>query len=429
MKEGSRLPAVSGPKLPDTVAVTVTARAQRARFFSSDVDVDVVNGSPSPLICDIRGRSAGREIQLEPGYVWIDPHTTGTLHVRVGMRIPGIQSVVVRMRDAAREYLSETSVQTPIALRLLPLFAVCVVLALAALIFSGVLFPKIEALTAPSRVIAGDLVEAEYATAGSRTVQYSVRSGSAIVSSGTLTRPAGTIRFATSPAGGTYTIEVSVAGVAGAAIAKRIVVAQTPPPRPLSAAIHELDVQPAVATSGTPMKVRYSANGQSGTIRLLDNSGTPWNAAPYDPRGSVTMVAPHVDAPQHFTIQMQIRNGASTAQATTGLVVLPSPTPSPSAAPTSAPPPALGSIVTTPSYVVSGTYFAVTLRGAKDVSGRATLQNAAGTPLQSQQLGPGKAARFIAPGVKRATTFLIAVNATSGKAGQLMVVPLVIHPR
>ena len=432
MKEASRLPAVPGSSPPEIVAVEIEARSQPAGLFSSAVDVDVRNNSPSPLICDIRGRTTSGETQMKPGYVWIDPNTTGTLHVRVGVRLPAVHTVIVRMRDSSREYLAEAAVAPPIALRVLPLLALAALAALAIVLFVLLGRPQIQALSAPAHAMAGDRVGVGYAASGVGTIRYSVTRDGRTVESGTLADRTGTLQVQTDRRAGTYDVSVGISGIAGSASAQQRIQTQAPPSTPIVAAIHSLDAQPPVAMSGTSIDVRYSASAQSGTIRLVDSKGTPWDAAPYNARGSTILQAPHVDAPQHFTIRMDVRNDASTAAASTGIVIVPSPSPSPSPslAPFGTPPPAsVAAVTTTPAYIVSGTYFVVTLRGAAaNVSGRATLQSAKGTPLQAQDVAPGQQARFIAPGVKRATTFYVMVSATHERAGQLIVVPVVVHP-
>lgn len=429
------LPAVPEPKLPDKIPVSVSARAQRAGFFSTVVDVDVANSGPSPLICDIRGRTMSGEVEMRPGYVWIDPNTTGTLHVRVGMRIPAIHTVVVRLRDNVREYLAETAVQTPAALRVIPVIAALLLLSLAAVLLSGGLRPRVEALTAPDRVTTGDGVEVAYAANGWGSVHYSVKRDGTAVGEGDLPHKTGTLRFVTGRLPAQYSVVLTVSGPLGSASAQRTVQAQALPQAPIVAAIRSLDAQPPVAVSGKSIVVRYAANAQSGTVRLLDAKGTPWDAAPYNQRGTTALHAPHVDAPSHFTIRLDVRRAASVAAASTGVVVVPQPSPSASPQPNpsgnaSTPPPApVGNVSTDPAYVVSGTYFTVTLHGAAShVVGQATLQNASGTPLQASSVAPGRDAKFIAPSVKRATTFYVMVSATHDRSGQIIVLPVVVHP-
>jgi hypothetical protein len=428
------LPAVPEQKLPEKILVSVNARAQRAGFFSTIVDVDVENNSPSPLICDIRGRTMTRTIEMRPGYVWIDPNTTGTLHVRVGSRIPSIHTVIVRLRDNAREYLAETAVQAPVALRILPAFVTIAFLAIAAFLAAGFLRPHIDALSAPVRVIGGDGVDVAYAAHGVGDMHYTVQRDGTTVGEGALASGTGTLRFVTDRVPAQYNVLLTIAGPFGKASAQRTLVAQAAPVTPVVAEIHTLDAQPPVAISGKPILVRYSSNGQSGTVRLIDASGTPWEAAPFSAKGATAMHAPHVDAPTHFTIRLDVRRADSIASASTGLEVLPQPSPSTSPSPQpsgGAPPPAaVGNVSTDPAYVLSGTYFTVTLHGsASHVTGQATLQSAAGTPLQSAPVAPGRDATFIAPSVKRATTFYVMVSATRERSGQIIVVPVVVHPR
>ena len=434
MKQTQRLPAVAEAQVPQTVAVSIAARAQRASWFSSTVDVDVVNESPSPLVCDIRGRMVSGEKQLQPGYVWIDPNTTGTLHVRVGLRIPQIHTVIVRMRDSTREYVAQASLDPPLALRALPLIAACALLVIAGLLVTNLTRPRIQALSAPIHVIAGDRVDVAYAASGLGRAQYAVQRDGKPFASGSLPRDSGAVSFTTERLPAAYTFTITIAGAAGSATAQRSITAQPAPSAPIVASIHSLDAQPSVAISGAPIDIRYSANAQDGTVRLLDEKGTPWDAAPYDIHGATLIRAPHVDTPSHFTIRLEVRNGASLAAASTGIVVLPSPSPSapPSASPLSPatpPPAAVDAVGTIPAYIVSGTDFEVMFRGAAaHVTGRATLESTGGTPIQAQDIGPGKSAKFTAPSVKRETTFYVMVAATHEKAGQLIVVPVVIHP-
>jgi len=429
-----RLPAIPQPNLPDKIAVSVSARAQNAGLFSTQVDVDVENHSPSPLICDIRGRTMSREIALRPGYVWIDPNTTGTLHVRVGTRIPGIHTVVVRLRDNAREYLAETAVHAPLALRLLPALAAVVFLCAAAVLATGALRPRVDALTAPPRVIAGDRVDVGYSANGAGSIHYAVRRDGVTVGEGSLPHGTGTLRFVTDRLPARYSVLLTISGALGSANSERTIVAQAPPVPPAVAQIRSLEVQPPVAVSGSRILVRYASNGQSGTVRLIDERGTPWDAAPYSRKGVTPLAAPHVDAPRHFGLRLDVRKGDSIAAAVTGVEILPQPSPSASPRakrPAPTPPPvAVANVWTNPGYVISGTYFRVALRGAAaHVTGRATLESAAGTPLQSSPVAPGRDALFLAPSVKRATTFYVMVSATRDRAGQLLVVPIVIHPR
>ncbi|HEV3154398.1 MAG TPA: hypothetical protein VGZ02_11385 [Candidatus Baltobacteraceae bacterium] len=431
-----RLPAVPERNLPEKIAVSVSARAQRAGLFSTVVDVAVENHSPSPLICDIRGRTARREIEMQPGYVWIDPNTTGTLHVRVGTRFPSIHTVVVRLRDNVREYVAETAVEAPSAIRAFPFIAALVFLAAAAVLIAGILRPRIDALTMPSRVMTHDGVDVGYSANGVGEIRYEIQRDGVAIGDGTLPHGSGTLRFVTDRAPAQYRVVLTIAGALGKVSAQRSLTAVAPPAPPVVAQIRSLDAQPAVATSGTPIAVRYNASAQSGTVRLVDSRGTPWDAAAYNPKGVTIIAAPHVDAPRHFTIRLDVRKADSLAAAAIGVEVLPQPTPSASprarvsaAAPFTPPPSAVGNVSTNPAYIVSGTYFSVTLRGAAaHVTGRATLETAAGTPLQSSPVAPGSDAKFIAPSVKRPATFYVMVSATRDRSGQLIVVPVVVHP-
>lgn len=431
MNEAVRLPAVAEPKLPDEVAVSVSARARRAEWMRSIVDVEIENSTLCPLICDVRGRTFTGLVQMRPGYVWIDPKTHGTLHVRVGMRLPPVRSVVVRLRDNVREYSAEAQVETPIALRVFPLALICALLAALAWLLGSVLPPRVEALTAPAKVFTGDQVDVGYAATGWGQTTYEIDRDGTPVGSGTLPPGDGAIRFRTDRMPARYTVTVAFVGLFGSARASRSFTAQAPPRPPKVAAIQSLDVRPSVAMSGTPLAVRYAATAQNGTIRILDAKGVVWDAASYNRGGSTNLTAPHVDTPRRFDVRLEVHQGATMSAASIGLLVMPKPTPKPSTTPqTSAPPAPGGTFTAIPAQPVSGTYFAVRMDGpAGDAPFRAILQNESGRTLESETIAPEKPAHFVAPIVAQPTKFYVMISGTAGRSGQLIIVPVTILPR
>lgn len=312
---------------------------------------------------------------------------------------------------------------------------------------AGALFasvPRVDAFAAPQRVLAGTALEVPYATRGFGTVQYQLANAQgAQLAAGLVPAGAGVLRLRV-PAdshGSPYRVRLSMRGALGSDQQDASVVAlggasipaaapkkKTASPAPV-AAISELAVTPNPVKAGGTIDVRYAANAVSGTIWLLDNDGRAWAATPYDPSGHSSVVIPLSAAGRQLRVVVSAKRGATHAQSTVGLLVLPSGETADTA--TAETPGQTASIHPqlrlSASSVSSGQTIVARLTGVTgDV--RVTMTNAAGKIVEQ---GDGTAEAGVAigaPAVGSATTYSIVATFSDGMSEQSLVRSVVVHP-
>ncbi len=376
------------------------------------------------MLCIARGRSARGEVPIRGTDIWLDAYTSANLTFAVPM---GIQAITVRLLSGTAEYRADAVVGRP---RIVDAIRALVGVALAgaaALVFFELAKPHVDALAVPARAFAGDTVQASYTLRGLGTARYTVSDGTRVVASGPLSGSSGNFHFVTAHDAKSYTVSVDDSGFGGAARAQRSIQTQPLPVAPTVAAIRELSVNPAVPISGKPFVARYVSNAARGNITLVDEHGISWAAGAYNANGSTSFVAPHVDQPTHFIVNLQVQRGSSNASASSGIIVMPAPKPSPAAANLAVA--ASADIVTDPAYIVGGMPFVIRLGSARSgsFSGRVVLQNAAGTQITSTVATTRTPISLIAPPVKQTTTYYVTATVVDGKSSQLVVTPIDVH--
>ncbi|HLI97186.1 MAG TPA: hypothetical protein VKT72_14045 [Candidatus Baltobacteraceae bacterium] len=409
--------------VPQGGDATLALTAGKRRFFSCDVHADIANETAYPMLCIARGRSARGEVPIRGTDIWIDAYTSATLTFAVPM---GIQAIMVRLLSGTAEYRADAIVGRP---RIVDTIRALVGLALAgaaAVIFFAFAKPHVDALAVPSRAFAGDTVQVSYTLRGLGNARYAVSDGMRIIASGPLSGSSGSFHFVTAHSAKSYTVSVDDSGFAGTAHAQRAFQTQPLPVAPTVAAIHALSVNPAVPISGKPFVARYLSNATQGNITLVDEHGVSWSAGSYNANGTTSFVAPHVDRPTHFIVNLQVQRGSSNAAASSGIIVMPAPKPSPADNVAVA---ASADIVTDPAYVVGGMPFVVRLGSARggSFSGRVVLQNAAGAQITSTSATSSAPISLIAPAVTHTTTYYVTATVVDGKSSQLVVTPIDVH--
>jgi hypothetical protein len=395
----------------------------KRRFFSSEICAEIANETTHPMLCIARGVNTRGEVPIRGTDVWIDAHTSASLNFRIPM---GIRAVTVRLLSGTAEYRADAIVARPRIVDAARFLFAAGAAAVAALAFFAFAKPHVDALAVPDRALAGDAVQASYALRGIGSASYTVSDGTRVVASGSLSGSSGSFRFGTDRRPKSYTVSIVERGFAGAADAQRTLVTQPLPPPVVSAAIRALSVNPAVPVSGKPFTARYLSNAQRGNVTLVDEHGIAWAAGDFNANGTTAFIAPHVDRPTHFTINVQAQRGSSTAVASSGIIVMPAPKPSPAQ---SAGAPASATIVTDPSYVVGGMPFEIRLSSdrAGSLSGRVVLQDASGATITSTAVTTSAPTSLIAPPVTHAVQYYVTATVVNGKGSQLVVTPVEIH--
>ena len=418
------VPLARNPVVPVLPAgeVSLALQAGKRRFFSSELHAEIVNASTHSMICIARGLTARGERAVRGSDTWIDASTNASLMFRVPA---GMRTVTVRLLGGAAEYRADSVVPRPWIVELLRLFGALAIAAIVAFTATLLAKPRIDALAVPAGAIAGDPVDVSYAARGAGELRYAVSERGRVVAAGVLHADSGRFAFATDRRPRTYEVRIDKAGFAGAATAERAVTTRALPGAPQTASIRSLSAQPAVPAEGTPFVARYVSNGTTGNVALVDEHGITWSAGIYSTNGMTTFIAPHVDKPTHFIVSLQVGRGASSATASTGVVVMPAPKPSPTSA---ALPDA--AILTEPQYVVGGLPFEVRLHSQSGavLSGRVALQNAAGKIVASTSVTPNAPVSLIAPPASRTLRYYLVATATKNKSSQLLVTPVDVHP-
>ncbi len=406
---------------------SIAVRARKRGLISAQMDVEAVNNTDTPMMCAFTTVHRGRETPFGPQYVWIDPHTTGTIPLRVPWTA---RTLAVRLRGSSADYRAQSDVPPP---RIIPFLAVLAVLLAIAAGVAAWLRPAVRDLSVPARVYAGDTVQASYAFRGIGQGRYVVTNGSSIVAQGALTGSSGTFSFGTSRRAAAYAVAVTVRGFEGAAQARATVIAGALPQAAVPIAIASLAVVPPVAVSGKPFLAKYSSNARSGIVKLIDDSGVEWDAQPYRDSGTTPFIAPHVDRERHFAVRLEVQRGQAIASAATGLVVVPA-TPSPSPSPTGAnlgilPPQVEAAIAISPKYIVSGSSFSVRAQTPKagTLTGTVILQNENGSAIASTPANGARPVTFSAPVVTKTTRYFIVATVANAKSSQLVVTPIDVH--
>jgi hypothetical protein len=417
----SRHSTLSVPQAGDAkLALTVGKR----RLFSCEVHAEIANDTQHPMLCTARGVNARGEVPIRGADIWIDARTSASLKFRIPM---GIRAITVRLLGGAAEYRADAVLGHPRIVDAVRVLAGTAVAAAGAFAFIALAKPHVDALAVPERAFAGDAVQASYTVRGLGSARYQVSEGARIVASGPLSGSSGVFHFVTDRHASTYTVSVDEAGFAGKAHAERTLATQPLPLAPAVAAIHALSVNPAVPISGKSFIARYLSNAARGSVTLVDEHGVPWAAGDFNANGTTAFVAPHVEHPTHFTVNVLAQLGASTAVASSGIIVMPAPKADPQHGNPAVP--ASATIVTDPAYIVGGMPFQVRLGDGRDgeLSGRVAVQNAAGASVTSTTVTSNAPVSLIAPPVTHTVQYYVTATVVNGKSSQLVVTPIDVH--
>jgi hypothetical protein len=414
--------------LDENRAVMAALECTRKRFSSSEFVAKIVNQASERLRCAIEGRTRRGTVRLGPDAFWIHPQSAISVNVNVPLRVPWrVRSLSLRMESSSVSASTQADVPTPPIVQVFTAFAIA---ALLAAVLTGAYLlarPRVVAFALPSIVLAGTSATASYSLAGAGIARYDVRVGDVRIASGEMPTGNGSITFPTALRPGAYLVTISLRGPLGTVHATRTLVAVARL-TPQLATIQALAVDPGVAAAGAPVRVRYAARADAGTVSLVDVTGIALQSVPYRPQGISTLSAPPVEAPTQYQVRLDISRAGSQASASVGLLVLPQPLATPAAV---APAHMLtaAELLRLPARPVSARIFVVEML-SHPANLRLELENASGEPVAIQSVGPKQArVRFRAPYVASDQTFTIVASFTRGSADQVVLDPIVIRPR
>lgn len=399
--------------------IMATIKCNRRRFFSSDFIAKVVNDSDEELSCSVTGWTHRGSTALEPNAFWIKAQTVAQIPIHAPLRLHNrLRSIALHVQNASVRATAEANVPTPPAVRIAKTLCSFGAAALAGALAWHAAMPSIQAYTIPSQVSAGDRLTASYAYSGIGTAEYQVSEDGNEVAGGVLSTRRGTFSFPTSKRAGIYHVTLSVVGPFTTA-RRRLSSQAVALTVHAGLAIAALQPDPSVVRSGEKISVRYVSNASHGKVTLFDASGIALQHSRYDARGLSTLRAPSVDVPTQYRVELDVTRGTSTAQASAGLLVMPSPDD-----PNAGPPPAgmlsIAELFRVAPVVWSASTFSVRIfRHPAHL--RLTLEDDAGKPLETQRVGDGQSlVYFDAPNVSRDSDELIEASFSRGQADQVL---------
>jgi hypothetical protein len=403
-------------------------KCERRRFASAEFVAKILNESDEPVSCALTGRTYRGLVYVQPGHFWIDPQTMARIPIHVPFRFPfRTRTLSLHLQNASMHACAEAEIPAPPIVkagRLVALIALLIAGSLAAL--QGIR-PNVAAYALPDRVAAGDRVTGSYALSGVGEAEYTVSADGEQIYSGLLESRSGSFSFPTQPGRKTYDVDVLMSGPFGSA-RRELLVSAVPVSSTTTVAIQALQPEPSVVRSGQKFEARYLADADTGNVTLFDASNIPIARAPYNVSGSSTLVAPTVNIPTQYRIELQVSIGAKSSSASAGLLVLPKGGASPQNLHVPVVPTAASAFHIEPAYVTSSMPFAIHLL-IHPSRLRVTLENNLGTPLASKAVAPNQdTVSFVAPHVVRPNAFVIVASYWRGSQEQALVQQVLIHP-
>jgi hypothetical protein len=240
---------------------------------------------------------------------------------------------------------------------LLALFAVVIVVALAGGFVEA--HPHVGDLGAPNTVLEGSAVDVPYHTSGLGLLRYSVVSSQgAVIAQGPLTAPSGVLHIGipTLHHNEAYRVRLALSGPLGDASNEatvgaksvpltRVVTTAAPLIRSFAVAVNVKDGVPTVTAF-------YDVIADRGTLRLIDDRGIQYGAAPLNRTGQSAFTVPANTNLGTLAVVLQTRRNGTNAEAR---IAVPSSNGPAAGAPPASDAAADGSPIAVPDRAVGGT--------------------------------------------------------------------------
>lgn len=325
------------------------------------------------------------------------------------------------------------------AAALLPVAAACAI---------DLSVPRVLAVAAPAKALAGSAVQVPFQVSGIGSVEYDWTNRDGLQLAAGLASRSDVLKLPmpASGAGAPYTLHVrmrnaflkSEQSATIAAFVPRSVPTAHPRPVPPDAStlISDLSVSPSPVHAGDMIAVKYATQARSGDVWLVGMDGRTWARAPLSVSGTTEVSVPQAAAGHDMRVVLHAQRDKTHAESSVALTVLPSATvvssgtPATPAQESQATKPATTATMTLDSQVVSpGDNVIVRVSGTHgDV--KIVVMNAAGSMVEQGSVSQEDGAISItAPSVNAVTTFFVVATFTAGVSEQSIVRRLVVTPR
>lgn len=304
--------------------------------------------------------------------------------------------------------------------------------------------PRVLAVAAPSKAVAGSTIRVPFQVSGNGSVEYDFSTRDGVQIAAGLAQRSDVLRLPI-PANGSgapYTLHVRMrnaflaseraATIAAVAAPHGVKPAAKPPAPDASTLISDLSVSPSPVHAGTMISVKYATSARGGDVWLLGLDGRTWARAPISPSGITQLSVPQAAAGHDMRVVLHAQRGNSHAETAIGLTVLPSTDLAKSDAPVqpaAAAKPAAPTLALDSQVVSPGDNVVVRVSGARgDV--KITLMTSGGTTIEQGSVSQADGAISIsAPPVSSVTNFYVVATYTQGVSEQSIVKRLVVTPR
>jgi hypothetical protein len=190
--------------------------------------------------------------------------------------------------------------------------------------------PRVAALAAPPRVVAGSEFSVAYALANASGGEYTIEAQNGLqIRRGAVPAGSGafTVTMPAAPSPGGYDLHLFAKGRLGSDERTLHVVSYVPAPAPVTAQtsdvkISGLGLASETVVAGTPIIVNYHTPAQTGTVRLIDEYGTVRAEALLSHSGTSMLAAPLVDADQDLRVVVTAERGTDRDEAQVPVRVL-----------------------------------------------------------------------------------------------------------
>ncbi|MBV8148296.1 MAG: hypothetical protein JO092_04330, partial [Candidatus Eremiobacteraeota bacterium] len=387
-------------------------------------------------LCSIVGEARGGKEIFFPDYFVVQPQSAAAVGVNTPARYPWrLERLVLHMQNSALMCTAETAVPVPLAVRALQISVYALIAVLVtALALSWFMRPRIQAFAAPQTLTAGSTASVSYETEGWGTTWFYVGNDEGPVRRGKVEMGQHDVTFRTAKRPQLYRVLLTVDGFVGGTSVEQDIRTVSPQraPRALPrTSIDVLEVNPPIATAGTPLSVRYVLGGaapKSAKVSILDAIGFPLVSVNAATSGVTSLAAPNVGAPTIFRVTLDVSQDGQRTQAATGLLVMPKPNQGEHFAAPKADFTADELLAISPNQPHSAQILVVRpLRYPSVIN--VTLQDDRGTPLGAQNITAANGgARFVLPLVTRRRTMSVIASYEVNGAQHVAIKPIVVLP-
>lgn len=415
------------------------ARVDR-RSATATYALRIENDSPHPLAGQLQLSGSRSLLDVAPLRISVAPFSIKEtlLPVRLDETGPYDRAIVEVYGEGCHLAIEAAAPPRPRGRKWLTRIAATATAVVALGFAAAISTPRIGALDAPARAIAGSSIDVPYVVGGLGHVRYDVTGDDGIrVAAGMLDARSGSLHVGV-PA--SETLRVQIDGPLGSVSRTSHVTAVFAPRNATHAAaariaapardtnaplISDLSVAPSQIRAGSVIRVNATTRATSGEVWLVDDAGTLWAKKALNTGAATWMTIPDNAGGRELRVVVRASDGKHEAASGVGIVVAPA-AKAPDAAPkhVAAAAAQAAALTLSADEVAAGEPVTAFVRGPHD-DVHITLTDKSGTVLAQGDMGSGEdALSLVAPAVRGNATYYVVAAVTRGTSTESLVHPL-----